>query len=357
MAVQLLVGNRLGRIIGELRVTFAEVAWRLNTIGRMVFVISKNDDKATEDYLRYGNRVLLRFSSDLGLPNWGGLIDPPRGWNEDSIRVTCYGIEWLLQYRRTGMTKNFYGVPVGNIFFDVINQANFEESLGVTFGHVWMGGSPHFPRYHAKNLWWIVTKSLIAMENCDVRFQGYKSGGEILFRAEMYQRLGDARNGAFKQGKNVAGAEFVEQGPIINEVLEIGAGTTWGPERPSSRAINEDSRATYGLRQKATIHGGVTVPATLDRHANTHIEEWSESRTNLALSVVNKDPAPFSLYREGDVVRCVLPDYGFLGYDQNVRVLARDYSTQDERCALVVQEDKDPTVVPLGPAQREEEQL
>ena len=67
MATQVLIGDRFGKVLAEVTPEISEGAWRLNEIGRAQLVFSKKDPKVTELLLRHGNRVLIQFSSDIGV--------------------------------------------------------------------------------------------------------------------------------------------------------------------------------------------------------------------------------------------------------------------------------------------------
>jgi hypothetical protein len=341
MAVEVLIGDRFGKVVGEVKPQLGPVSWRLNKIGKVDLAFAKTDPKVTESTLQYGNRVLIRFSDDVGLPPWGGTIEPPLSWSSTSVSVSCRSIEYLLQYRRTGKTRAFYGAPVGVIFRQLLQEMETEESIGLRFGQIWMGGRNHFPRYHCKNLWWIIMESLIKLEGCDVRFTPQLADGRIAFLAEMFERLGEDKAGryAFKERFNVSSATLVEQGPIVNEFMAIGAGSTWGDERPASVALVGESSRRYGLRQDSGIYSSVTEPTTLDRYASEEARQMSRGAVRLELEVVNATPALFKEYEIGDTVRCELPSFGFHGYRESVRVLTREYDPNvPGKCALVVEE-------------------
>ena len=71
-------------------------SWLLNDVGQCVFSLSVRDPHCTERNLRYGNLVLVQSA---GLPDWVGVIDPPRGRNYGSVTVTAYSAEYLLKLR------------------------------------------------------------------------------------------------------------------------------------------------------------------------------------------------------------------------------------------------------------------
>ena len=344
--IRVLIGDRFGRVIGEVTPSIGAISWRLNSIGRVILTFSKNDAKTTEAMLRHGNRVLIQFSSDIGLPDWGGVLDPPRTWGADTVAVSCYGIEYMLQFRITGKIRAFDSVPVGSIFHALLTETQFDGPMGITFGRIWTGGRMHHPRFHFKNLWDIIVNDLLPMENCDIQFVPYLEAGYIKFRAEIYEKLGEDKSARqqLKEGVNVSSAGLSEQGPLVNSFTSIGAGTGWGDDRGTSISVDRDSGNLYGLRQGSEIYSKVTLATTLERYSNTVVEQGSSPHTRPTVSAVNKPPALFSAYGIGDYLRCVLPTYGFGGYNAVVRVLAREYNVQNKECKLVTEERFQPTV-------------
>lgn len=360
MAMQVLLGDRFGRVLAEVQPDVGPISWRLNKAGKVPLVFSRSDEKTTEEYLRYGNRILIQFDGDLGLPAWGGTLEPPRDWGRRTITTTARSIEWSLQYRQTGKTRAFWSTPVGGIFYQILQEMEAREPLGLSFGQIWTGGGAHSPRYHFKNVWWILTRSLLSMERCDFRFKPQLQDGRIRFLAELYERLGEDKSGQFhlKEGKNISRVHYSEQGPIVNEFAAIGGGSTWGDERPTSVMEVDESRQLYGLRQDSAIYSGVVEPTTLDRHARSEVEILAAGSLRQRLQVVNKPPATFGQYDVGDSLRCVLPSFGFNGYDQTVRIIARQYSEKMGECDLVVEQESDWTSDHAGSgAEMTEEEL
>ena len=350
MSMQVLLGDRSGRIIAQVKPEIKSVNWRLNEIPQLSMRFSKKDAKVTESNLQYGNRVLIKFSSDIGLPYWGGVIDPPAEWDESSVTVTAWGIEYLLQFRTTPKTRAFNDDTVGRILYYTLYEANQDQDMGLYFGSIWGGGRGHSPRYHGKTVWSIVKDCTTKLERCDIRFIARQDGDFIKFRVDVHEKAGqDNRNKfAFREGKNVSEVVLTEQGPIINKFMAIGAGTDWGESRQHSVHYDRVSDQKYGLREASKVYPDVTMESTLIRYAHTEIRDNAEPHTRIALKVGNARPARFVDYDLGDVIGCTLPSYGWNGFDAPVRVLAREYDTTKGSCTLVVEEEKFVAPVNVG---------
>ena len=90
------VFDRNGSPIGEINALYT-CSWLLNAPGKLSFTLSVNDPKCREDFLRFGNLVLVLHDD---LPAWGGVIDTPREWGDGNVRINAWGGEKLLDFRR-----------------------------------------------------------------------------------------------------------------------------------------------------------------------------------------------------------------------------------------------------------------
>ena len=188
--MRLLVGNNRGTLLAELEPNIKQVSWRLNDVGKLVFEISQKDVKATEEILRYGNRLLVEF--DNGLPNWVGMIDPPRDWNNGIITVNVYSGEYVLGTRQTDRGRYFTDGSVGYIFEKLISEANEVEDTGIALGSIYGGGDGHWPDYHFDNLLKIIRDSLCSrLSTYEWNITGSVSGGVIGMAANLYERKGE----------------------------------------------------------------------------------------------------------------------------------------------------------------------
>lgn len=350
MSMRVLLGDRTGRIIAEVKPQIQSISWRLNEIPSLKMKFAKTDPKATETNLQYGNRVLISFDDSVGLPYWGGMIDVPSSWDKSSVVVTAWGIEYMLQFRITQKTRAFNDESAGRILWTVLTEANDEQPMGLMFGPIWTGGRMHSPRYHFKSAWSIIKDCIQKLEYCDVRFKAKRKGDFIRFQAELHEKAGQDKRTkyAFREGKNVSEAQYTEQGPIINEFAAAGAGTTWGVDRKHSVHYDRTSDQKYGLRQSSRVYPDVTLETTLIRYAHSEIRDNAEPHTRIAMKVANARPARFVDYDLGDILGCTLPSYGWNGFDAPVRVLAREYNTAGGFCTLVVEEEKIVNPINIG---------
>jgi hypothetical protein len=335
---RVLIGDKSGTIIAEIEPDITEITWRKNAVGKTRFSIARTDEKATGDNLKFGNRILIQFEN--GLPNWGGIIDPPRTWESGNIVVDAFSGEKIFEFRTTGKERYFNGATIGEIYAALIGEANVVEHMGINLGDVWDGGSSHSPSYHYKKLLDIFQKSLIKrLSNADFYVKAIEEAGKINFYADLYQSRGsDKTQFALVQDKNLMPIKLKEQGPIINSWDVAGEGLGWGVERLTSSSEDGNSRDIYGLREGARVYSDVSLQSTLDEHAETLKEEFKDPYNIFTIKAANKTPALFGDYDIGDTIRLIVPDVGFDGTDTTVRLITRTYDPQDGVCKLVVQE-------------------
>jgi hypothetical protein len=332
--------DRRGVRLGELQPDIEEVSWVLGGVGRMRLSVARSDPEATPDMLRFGNLLRVQFAN--GLPDWGGVIEPPRAWGESHIRVEAFGGEYLLGFRQTGRGRYFTQVRVGHIFASVIGEANAAGDMLVDVGQVWQGGNAHSPEYHFHDLLTIVQESIAGrLTPADFVLEPVVEGGALRFRASLLERRGRRLPGvALVEGNNLGVIQMLEQGPIVNRWVLVGEGTTWGEDRLVATAEDRESIAEFGLREDSEVRAGVTVLATLEEAVAERIRQTAWPRVMLELEAVDERPGRFADYDVGDTVTAQLFSYGFGGYLGQVRVLGREYRPGTGTCKLVVREER-----------------
>jgi hypothetical protein len=336
---RLVVGDKNGTILDELEADILFANWRINKIGKCEFKIAAIDPKAIESNLKYGNRIFIDFEN--GLPDWGGIIDPPRAWDDGMIKVAAYSGEYLFKDRTTDKGRYFTNQTVGAIYEALILDANDVAATGVTIGSVYSGGKSHSPDYHFKGLLDIFQKSLVGrLSAFDFDMTPYLDAGKIKFLANLYEARGSTKtNIALIQGKNLGKVKLKEQGTIINSQVAAGEGTGWGNERLTANAQDIVSIDEYGLREGAKIYGDVSIQATLDDHVDTSLAKSKDAFNIWTLEALDADPAGFASYEHGDIVALTAPDYGFGGTETTIRIMSREFEPGPGVCNLVVQEE------------------
>jgi hypothetical protein len=335
---RVLIGDRTGRLLAEVEPLVGPVSWRLNDVGRATLTFAKTDPKCIEDFLRFGNRVLIQFGN--GLPDWGGVIDPPREWTAATVTATAYSAEYILGTRVTEKDRQFSGVNPMYVISQLLaaisaDDPNLSYSQTQTFSGVLVS-----PELHYANIW-TLTKSLLDETASDLWVRPILSSTDLIqFVVYGYElkRGVEKPNVVLLESHNLAGIGLSEQGPIINSWVTPGAGSTWGDERPVGAAQDDDSITEFGLREASEAHTETSDQETLDEIAANLGIEYAQPHNVFTLEAMDLPPARFADYDVGDSVRVMLHSYGFGGYDGLVRVLAREYDPARGVCRLVVQE-------------------
>lgn len=337
--VRMRIGDLSGRIMDELEAQIDTIAWRLDAASRINATIAATDPKATEQNLRFGNRVLLDFEN--GLPFWGGVIDEPREWNNRVISFTLYSALHILGWRQTEESENYKNTSGGGIFRDQINKANARGSTGITPGTVEDDGTDISTEYHSDKVSDILTDDLSGNDLAgDFDLVPSIVNGIIVFTANYYKAMGRDLTASVRlvEGINIEGLEFVEQGPIINSWVVTGKGSQYDEDRGSAKATDDDSIAKYGLREGEQSHSETDEGGTLQEIADTLLDESKNPRNRIRCRSHDIDPAKFANYAVGDTITLESWSVGFGRFTAPVRIITREYDPEMDICDLVVQE-------------------
>jgi hypothetical protein len=341
MGTQVRVFDRFGVPLVDLD-CFARRSWKLNGMGKAIFRIAKTDPRCAEVNLRFGNLVLVEHD---GVGRWGGVIDPPRHWNEGEIEFTAYTPELLLKYSVLWNPVLATDETAGYRFEGYLYE-NFEErhdreifELGTVFkgGTTWddVSGLQDFDCY--KKLREFSDKSGQDWEFLP-RFRG---NGNLYFECNWHESLGSTYDDIIvEEGKHInikGGTVFSEQGEIANQIYAY-----WPDDTSYEYSNNQDaeSEVFYGERWKR-YSITFTNYAAVNDWINEKLSEMKNPRRTFNISVVN-DGDIFSYLGVGNTVGLQLVNYGFtnnaLGIETTVRVKSREYAENDGFMSLVVEE-------------------
>lgn len=335
--VRCLLFSRTGQPLTEIEPEVEAVSWRLNDIGTAVFALAWTDSKCTKSNLQYGNRVLFQFEN--GLPDWGGVIDPPRTIGEGVVRVNAYTSERLLQHRYTGKNHTFTSTAAGAIYRALLQAADRTESLYIDLGNIFQTGTVRDAEYHYNPLLEAI-KELARLADDDFYIEPVYTEDRLTLQAHWYDRRGRDRSqqAQLMEGRNVHEAISDSQGEIANRYYVAGSGTDWGSDRLIGTYTDDDSRVAYGYREYAETQSEVETQQTLDINAESLASDRAEPYRAYSLIVTDDEPGKFSGYRVGDIVGAELfMDSGDWYFDGDLRILAEEWN-QDGTCRLEAEE-------------------
>lgn len=341
---RILVGDRFGRLVGEMRPSmFVSASWRIG-IGQATFALAHGSAELSRDLIGFGNRVYVEFTN--GLPPWGGVIDPPRRWQRDGVQVTAYTGEHLFTWRVTGKEMRIEALSPGDIVKRLISEANRVDDLGLRAGRIWTSGPAQTENYHIRSLWDIIDRDIINANVAEVLSSPRIQDGAIVFDIHVYSTAGQPRDAALVLGKNVDDdISLLEQGEIVNDWYVAGSDTSvllsgdgWGDTRLLSNPVGRESAGLYRLRQGGAVMPQVEQQSGLDEIATRKLAESVNPITLWDLSVGSTAPGTFDQYDVGDLVTLVAPGFGFDKEVHEVRVLSREFTAATGLCRLIVKE-------------------
>lgn len=338
---QVLIAGKDGIVFAEIEPDIKGVAWRLNEESSISLSIAHNDAKATETVLQFGNRILIQF--DNGLPDWGGVIDPPRNWQPNgAIDFNAFSAEHILSWRQTPQELIFEDAPAGTIFRELLRYANILYDTGIGVGEIYEDGPRLQFEFHYTNILDIIRDQLVDNQYTSFDFDVAASlvNGKITFTANFYEQKGIDKTNAvqFLEGQNIVDATFTQNGTILNSFDIIGRGSNWEDDRPTSHHEDTDSIALYDYRQTSEIFSEASEPSTLNNIGVTKLDYHKTPKNRVCLKAVDKLPARFSTYQTGDIVSISLENFGFNGYEADIRVWTREYDLKGGFCNLMVEE-------------------
>ena len=339
-----IIGDRFGKVLGEITPYFDTFSTILNGIGRTKMSISRNSVDFRSELLSKGNTIYVEF--DNGIPAWGGTLDLPYLWGIGGVDINCYEITQRFKSRVTDKNASFYGRKAGTIFRLVLTREENQSPIGLTMGSIWEGGDEHYPVYHHTSLWDVLDYSIRMMERCDFRFVPYIENDHIKFRADFYQIAGDDKTNevSFTEGNNCGAITIVEErGEIINAHYAIGDGTDWGVDRLVIVTEDTKSIAQHGRRESSAQYSGSSMSSLLTMQGRNVIRLNSQPRVIFRAPVTNNDPGKFVTYDLGDTISCELPSYGLDGFYDSVRVMGREYNPNTGQCDVLLEVQNEPT--------------
>lgn len=285
----------------------------INVVGGLQFDLSTLDPACREDWIRYGNLVIVEHET---LPAWGGVIDTPREWGRGSVTVRAYSGEHLLSYRypqAVGQTLN--GTP-GAIFRQIIQMAVSSAWLPIEIGEIYEGGTIR-PETLEDDLLTEVQR-LAEATGCEFEFVPVLRNGRLVFVANWYDRMGNESAEPVEviegQDMQLSDRPYSEQGTIVNDLLGYGDGATWA-SRAKVRKEDGASASRYGVRQGMKGYDGSSMIGTLTENVEQELKRRAEPVGVVDVKVTN-DRGAWPRLRRGNRLRALMHSVGFLGTDQ-----------------------------------------
>ncbi len=327
-AVQVLVGDASGRVLGEVRGLVERVSWELGGTGSGQLTLGSGG--LDEALARPGNRVLVQ--TDTGLPAWGGVMTGAMEWDDGGrVHIELAGLLHTLKWRRTPAAIEYTGKTVDAILNDLIAMG------GLRVGTLAGGTEGVDAEYHFANVYDAVME-LPAIEDMALEVESALSGGTITGTVNLFRRGSRAAGGLLVQGHNAREIVYREEDALLNSVHVIGGGEGWSEATRARATVTDVAGATrYGLREEAVFYDEVTAVNALAALGEVLLGRGARPRQAAQLTATNRSPGPFAVYGVGDLIRLVLPGYGFGGVDGTFEVVGREYFPGRNVCDVVLE--------------------
>ena len=346
-------------------------SWVTNKYGRCEFSVSLDDPACTERNLRFGNLVHIEHipptSADEGevpsgkLPDWIGVILPPRSWDEGVVHVTAYSMEAILAYR--AMPYISVSGPPGDVFRQIIEIANtrggdmpFTFSLGevdtrdiTVTDELKTNAYDHINKMvKTAKMQWSITARIVP-ESFALQLFANLTGGEST--TTRYTTTGDvfptstapailSLNSTNTESSNPL---LTEQGTILNHLYAYSQSYT-AADRAMQEVIYPASVSDYGPFQINTVFIGQTSEASLleSIRAQPTNDSGQGRPAKLFKRIALNVGDTFSHLRTGALVEVVDTRVGFnqgggFGFRSMARIVSMDYNDLTDKVNLNVE--------------------
>ena len=339
------VFNRQGKPLDELSGEITR-SWTANDIGTFKMKIGRNDPKATQENLSFGNLILIESSLMPNSP-WGGFIWTPRNWSEETIEVEGKTGEGLLKQRvmLTQLTQTPRTAEA--LFIELINEGNRRGDTSIrinpsdveiispkvyedTFYGMFIFDAIEDLRKRSSFIWWLEPRT--------------DSDNSIFFQAHCARNRKE-RGHQMVMHYNVVPAQssvMTEAGDITTGVLVIGQGETLETTPTSYETLpkNHAEFRRWGLREGLVTGNFKTQGAALGMAKSFLTREGRVKRYYSVDAPFMDDPLISTLHLGSEHLLFV-GGYGFTedGVEAETRVTVKGMalSEKEGKVALVVQ--------------------
>lgn len=345
MPSRVTIFNHFGMPIAELN-TATTRSWILDGYGRCQFKLASfTDPNCNEQTLQYGNLVMVEhlptrneFGNAHGqLPNWYGIIVPPREWDYGLVTVTAYSAEHILKYRP--MPYVGFGGTVGGLFTQILQYGLAFGGFPIQIGSVYANSAYTWEALRLSAYDEIANLTSNFGEDFDVT--GVKSpNNQLTLYGNLYSQKGSVVNNLLSEGVggNMKLPKLVEQGTLSNHTFGYNVSNSKG-KQINSVSIDQASVGDYnrlGSSQNFTGDTQAAVDATTQAYTNQN------SRPIFTLDLVALDVGnTFTDLSVGNIWNVVLKTVGFyggaIGFQGPVRILGVEYDDLLNEAKLTTQ--------------------
>jgi hypothetical protein len=274
------------------------------------------------------------------MPDWVGVIDPPRGRNYGTITVTAYTAEYIWKLRCTQNPVELSG-SVAYFYTALVDYANQQGGTQIAKGVINYGDTGHVNSIGCVNIFdeisrlsdnygcdYDITPTLSATNNLQLAANWYARKGSIRTDYEI-----DETNSELVETNGIE-----EQSPFYNHVQGVGNATTWDT-KVRYTAMDTSSMTLYGPHQSVVNVDG-NDQTTVQNYANAKLYGYLTPPKTFSVTVDNRSSL-WGKIRLGDTVTARYTwgrFYGEGAMTNMIRIVGMSVNEMAGKMALVAQE-------------------
>lgn len=324
--------------------TQAITSWTLpsrGAVGECSFTLSRYETKNRNKFVSFGKYLLRR---QLNMPDWIGVIYPPRRWPHGATQIKAYQAEKVLSWRKTPLIK-IVG-QAGSLFYQILQLTNAPDLVHnekpIYPNVIWRSDAQRdetLGNDALSHVWRIAQR---ARQDFSVDYD-FDAFGRLYLKGNWYASMGYDTGQTFREGFNVeiSPSALEESGELYNDYTGINDASTPNT-RLYSRKWNDAAIAENGLYQKTIAYSGLKSQSTLDNNMLSALARTSGAYRTLDISAlldVGNTAQSIAVGNTWDL------DYNSAGYEldgfgthETVRILGFEVDDADYKKARVVVE-------------------
>ena len=316
----------------------------LNGYGRCEFSMSTSDPKCNERLLQYGNLIHVEHipSKDENgningrLPDWTGIILPPRDWDFGVIHVNAFSAEAILSFRAMPYIS-ISGTP--KTLFKKILDASHAIAKNIVIQPGTIDDLPMTLTDNLRTNGYSHIQKLIKDSGMDWNIEGQiNSKGNLELYANLYNRKGiDTPLNLNNVNAELSSPSLTEQGTLSNHVIGHSQAQT-DRGRFTKESIDQSSVDDYGSLQLNQDYLGRTDPASVQNASDARVNKRSRPVKIIKRNALDVG-GTFNYLNTGNVILVKDTSVGFnpnggFGFEAYFKIISIDYNDLSNKAPL-----------------------
>ena len=354
MASRILIFDHYCAPIVEIEAPTTPRSWVLNDYGRAEFSLGFDasdlqvNQICREEYLQFGNLVHIIHTpttDEAGnvngtLPDWSGIILPPRKWDYGVCHITAYSAEAILKFRAL-KHKEVTGTPK-SVVEEIIDMVN-ESAPNIKFQPGNMDDLQQTYPDALRTSAYDHIKKVSRDTGMDWNVTGeVNRKGYLDFYINLYEKKGQSLNVTLNSDNTELNSPLMtEQGTPYNQIYGYSHAQTsrdrFGPLEEKNQGAFDD----YGALQLNQVILNKRDQTSV-RNAVRALAENRGRPVKLIARIVLDEGDIFSDFDIGDTVNITDTNVGFspsgnYGFDSTARIVSMQYNDLSNKVSLNVE--------------------